>query len=721
MPENAGDSRPGDEMSPEQKLPALREDLHLLRGPRNWRGEPTWRVHDPVGNRFVQLGERDYYLLIAWNEAIAGRIVARAETISGAEFSLSELKSLFDFLVQQELVAAATPALRGRLSQVHDQRQSTLLKRLLHQYLFIRIPLVRPDKFLDAIYPHIKLFLQPWFLILSLITGICGLFFIIKDWSLFIQSFSYLYSLSGLIIFTATLAVVKILHELGHAMMCKHYGLRVPTMGVAFLVMWPVLYTDATDSWRLASRRKRASIAAAGVATEMLLACYAMLAWVILPDGLARSIALIVATTAWITSLAVNSNPLMRFDGYYFLSDWLNVPNLQDRSIAIAKWRLRNALFSMRQLCPEDFSPAMLRGLTVYAWALVIYRFFLFLGIALLVYHFFFKALGVVLFIVEIWWFIAKPIISEVRQWGGFMHVLPVRRKVQGMLLVGAGLFLLLFPWKGSVEVPAVLSGEPLSRIYSGQPGQVSSILVKDGDFVEKGDLLARLHSPFLEQRLALAVHEVKRLSALRAQTDTSSELISERLIVEQRLVQAQSARQAIEQAMEQLDIHAPFSGEVVDINEEVHVGRWVSSGERIMTLVGFDDYVITGWISEKETPYAREGDIAKFYAEVSQGYQALPAQLVRIDNSVVSELSMPYQAAVFGGRVPVAASEAGGALHPSKAVFRVAATASPLGSKKTGWTGQQRGVLVVAGQRRSLLESLWVWLAAAFIRETGF
>ena len=121
------------------------------------------------------------------------------------------------------------------------------------------------------------------------------------------------FSWDGLIGYSVALLLIKILHELGHALTAKRYGCRVPTMGVAFLVMMPVAYTDVTESWKLDSHRKRLIIAGAGIATELILAAWALLAWTLMPDGALRGVCFFVATTSIVATLAVNASPFILF------------------------------------------------------------------------------------------------------------------------------------------------------------------------------------------------------------------------------------------------------------------------------------------------------------------------------------------------------------------------------------------------------------------------
>ena len=175
--------------------------------------------------------------------------------------------------------------------------------------------------------------------------GVVGLFLVGRQWDAFVSTFLHFFNWRGAVMYGAVLCLVKVVHELGHAYTATRFGCRVPTIGVAFMVMVPVLYSDVSDSYRLSSKRKRVAIAAAGVVAELGLAAVATVLWAFLPDGPLRSMAFVVATSSWIMSLTVNLNPLMRFDGYYLLADGLGLPNLQDRACAFGQWKLRQLLF----------------------------------------------------------------------------------------------------------------------------------------------------------------------------------------------------------------------------------------------------------------------------------------------------------------------------------------------------------------------------------------
>ena len=154
-------------------------------------------------------------------------------------------------------------------------------------------------------------------------------------------------------------------------------------------MLWPILYTDTTDAWRLNSRHDRVLIDAGGMLAELILAAASGLLWAFFTAGFAKSIAFFLCTSSWLITLGVNLNPLLRFDGYYLLSDLFDVVNLQHKAFTLGKWLLRKKLLGFPDDAPYLFTERKVKFLIIYAYATWIYRFFLFLAIAIIVYNFF--------------------------------------------------------------------------------------------------------------------------------------------------------------------------------------------------------------------------------------------------------------------------------------------------------------------------------------------
>ena len=336
--------------------------------------------------------------------------------------------------------------------------------------------------------------------------SVLGLYLTSRQWDVFATTFLDFFSIEGAALFAVSLAGIKVLHELGHAYTATRWGVRVNTMGVAFMLMMPILYTDVTDAWRLRSRRARLQIAAAGMTVELALAGIATFLWAFLPDGPARSVAFVVATTSWILSLAVNLNPFMRFDGYYLLADAWRMENLQPRAFALARWWLRETLFGFGIEPPEQLPRGKRRLVIAYGIGVWIYRLVLFLGIALIVYHMFFKVLGVILFAVEIIWLILMPVLREIAEWIKMRKRIvraPRAAVTAGIVVVLVTLFFL--PWSSTVRVPAVALPEKDFALYPPRPARIVSLNLEDGAHVAAGASLAVLHSPNLDHEITKA------------------------------------------------------------------------------------------------------------------------------------------------------------------------------------------------------------------------
>lgn len=705
------------EFNADTALPLLREDISIEPGPRDYAGRPTWTVFDPLRNKFFQFDERAFQLISCWHLGSPGAISDAVAERCPWRPTLEDVEHFVNFLMQSELVSAREPGVRMRLQKLMALRRTTPLNKLIHNYLFFRIPLVRPDAWLDRISSRLQIFLSVKFIVFSACVGLVSLAFLLQQWDHFTNTLPWLFTAEGAVVFVLTLAAVKILHEFGHALACKRYGVRVASMGVTFLVMWPVLYTDATDGWRLSSRWQRAIISGAGVVTELMLACYALAFWLLLPDGLARSTAFTVATTTLVMSLVVNLNPFMRFDGYFFLSDILNIPNLQDRSFALARWQLRRFLFGDTEDPPENFPRRMHRFLVWYAWTVWIYRLVLFLGIAVLVYYFFFKALGVFLFLVEIWFFILRPIHNELKHWPGFWQALDWQKRRRWYMVGGVAAVVLLFPWRQEFKAPAQLVDANYSRFFSPEAAIVESVLVQPGSRVEAGAVLMRLTSPELAHRQAQTGRDIARLRSMLERSTMDAELITDRLVLQQDLLRFEAELVALARVADRLEVTAPTAGIVEDLLPDLHPGRWVSRKDHLLTVREGRAIQVTALVPEDRVAGLASGSEALFYGEARGTPQALPLTVAAVEGSAVTSLESPYFAAKYGGEIPATMRE-DSALVPDISVYRVHLVAEegvlPPPLRLRGW-------VYFKGERRTLLGRGFRLVLGTLIREGGF
>ncbi len=695
----------------------LREDLDLYRGAPANDGSSTWTLHDPVRNKFFTLGWLEFELLKRWSYRSFERIALAVTRETTLEASPDDVRILNEFLVGNELASADRNIDVVNLYKRALASRFRLSSFLLHRYLFFRVPLVRPDRFLSVTMPYIAPLFSRVFLWLMIFVAGSGSYLVLRQWPAFSQNFGYLFSFEGLVYFALALIFAKCLHELGHAYACRYYGLKVPTMGVAFLVMWPFLYTDTTESWKLASRRQRIAIGAAGVAAELTLAAVCTLLWSFLEDGPARYAVFFLATASWIMTLAININPFMRWDGYYLLADVLGVQNLQARAFALGRWRLREFLFGLGEPPPEIFDRKYRRILLLYAYSTWIYRFVLFLGIALLVYHFFFKALGLFLMAVEVAWFIGRPFYAELRAWFARKGAIVWNKNTLRTAALFSGLLaVLMVPWNTHVSAPAIVKPKLHKTFYAPAPARVKAVQIIRHQNVKKGDALIGLESPEFEIRLRKAGHRIEmyRSSLERMGSRAFREDLT---VVQQQLQQALAAYRGYQEQLEQLTITAPFDGEIVMLETDLRPGRWVPDDLALARLVDKQSVEIQAYLTERELQRLRSDARSFFYPE-NPRLDPIPARIIDVDRASTVSIDEAALASVFGG--PLAVRElAGGELRAEQALYRVRLAFDRGGPRPHATI--LRGTVHVPARRQSLLLSGWQKVSAVLVRESGF
>ncbi|POE19728.1 HlyD family efflux transporter periplasmic adaptor subunit [Pectobacterium odoriferum] len=708
----AGDATPVAGLSP------LRDELILHAGPANRDGSPSWTLEDPLRGLYFRIGWAEMAMLSRWSMGNAAQIVAEVNQTSALILDDSDVQYFNRFLQANSLTRVSGDEAMAQFSRQVEQSRVSIWRKLLKNYLFFRIPLWHPDRFLGATLPWIEPFFSRTFLKLTLLVAVLGLFLAGRQWETFKHTFLHFFTLEGAALAGLTLCFTKILHEFGHAYTCKRFGARVATMGIAFLVMMPVLYTDTSGSWKLTRRRQRMAIGAAGMMTELVLAAWATLAWSFLPDGMLRSAAFMLATTTWMMTLAINLSPLMRFDGYFLLSDGLQMPNLQNRGFAIGRWQMREWLFGLGDAPPEHFPRWLQRTLVGYAFAVWIYRFFLFTGIAILVYHMTFKLLGMLLFAIEIGYFVVMPVVNEVREWSKRRKDYRMNRNMTTTLAVSAVvLLLLMIPWQRGVYAPALLRAEQQSSLYMPVPAMIQRIDVQVGQPVHAGQTLVTLSSDVLAHERQQLERQIATLNWQSTFQVFNKEAAGDHQRVKQEHEAALQKLQVLQRQSEQLTVRAPIDGVVADMATPLETGEWLGQGEWLAVVTKPTGGLVEAFVSEKDWQRLRTGAKGTFYLQdVSRS--SLPLTVVEIASTATRDLNAaPELASIYGGDIATL-SDAQRKLHPEQAVYRV------LLSLPDDYRAQPqvlRGTVVMDGEAQSLLIRGWKVVSAVLIRELSF
>ena len=714
--------------------PVLRDELSLLPGPPTRDGAPTWSLHDPARNLFFRLDWLTFEVLSRWHlgqvgpaapavgsEAAAAAIVADIAAHTTLRPSAADLQPVLQFLAANELTQRRSPQASAAMAQQLRARRQSWSVWLLHHYLFFRVPLWRPDAWLGRVAPHLGFFFSRGFALLTLTAMALGLLQVSRQWPTFMATLLDTFSWQGLLGYGLCLAAVKFLHELGHAVTAKRLGCRVPTMGVAFLVMFPMAYTDVNEVWKLSARRQRLAVGAAGIVTELVVAAWATLAWALLPEGSGlRNAAFLLATTTWVSTLLINASPFMRFDGYFLLMDALDMPNLHARASGLGRWRLRRMLWGWRDAVPEVLPARLVSGLTLFALATWTYRLVVFLGIAAMVYSAFPKPLGPLLGGVELAVFIVMPFLQEAQVW--FKRWGDIVRSPRAWLTVGllaGGVAALALPWDTRVAAQGVLRPTDSATVVVPGAAVLQTQAVAEGTQVDAGQVLLTLASPDLPFQAQSARARAAGLRWQESMAGVDAKLRDRSQVVRAEADKVASELKGLAQQQDRYTLRAPISGTLFYTQPDLAAGQWLRKDERLAIVADLRRWKVDVYLPESELGRVQVGDTGSFHTE-AQAWGAgavLPLVVSAIDRDATRALPEPLLASTRGGAVVV--REQHRQFIPEQAVYRVTlavqADATPASPQVL------RGQVVITGAPKPWLADLGRSAAAAWVREAGF
>jgi len=707
-------AKPGGQRPP---LPPIREDLRLYPGPAHADGSPSWRILDPVRNSFFEIGWLEFELLARWRGQRDGAaLLEQVAAETPLKPSPEELKELIDFLSTNQLLSPRSAIAQEVLNRrLHESKRAWYLQ-VLHHYLFFRLPLFRPDAFLARTVGVTDVFFTRGFMVFVLVLLGLDLYLVSREWYSVADAMARMFTPQAFLYYAVAVSFSKVVHEFAHAYAARRYGVRVPTMGVAFLVLWPFLYTDTSETWKLADRRKQLVIASAGMVSELTLAVFSTLLWALAPEGGAKNILFVLASTTWVVTLAINLSPFMRFDGYFVLSDLLGFPNLHERSFACARRWMRATFFGLDEpLTEPGLRPRRRAGLIVFAWVTWLYRLTVFLGIALLVYHIAFKLLGILLMLVELIWFIARPVWKELGYVWNARSTVKMAWRPAIVLLALITALVWLIPVSYEVTAPAILRAQEEHAVYAPFPARVTAVRVSDRQSVGADAELVSLEAVDLDVREKKADISIVSARAELARMPASVRLQENYGVLQERLAQALAEKQAVRDEYGRQQLRAAQAGIVRDLAPDLLAGRWINPRQLLMRVVSEDVPLIEAYVSERQVAAIVPGQSVRFFPQLPDR-PVLTGEVVAVDKSPQKQLSRPLLASLHGGAV-VVKQDQHGSLVAQDALFRV--IVKPMGAPPKVDAVIHGSVRIETGLR-FLVENFVYRILSVLIRESG-
>ncbi len=703
-----------------QPLPALRDELQLFEAAPNHDGTPAWIIQDPVNNRFFRIGWLEFEMLVHWSGNDVATLIRAINESTPLNVTPSDVRQMLSFLSDNQLLRLDRPADVANAAQQKARQRRSPLEWLVHNYLFFRVPLVRPQAALARLKPWLERVNMAWVALVVGLLTLAGLYLVSRQWDQFTHTLIDHFTWTGLLGYGVALLLAKTVHEMGHALVATRYGVRVAHMGVAFLVMFPMLYTDTGESWRLPSSRQRLAIASAGIGIELALAGICTLLWSLTPDGALRNGLFFLATTSWVMTLAINASPFMRFDGYFILSDLLDMPNLHQRSGALARVWLRRVLLGWNDPWPEHQAPGRRRALIAFALTTWVYRLVVFLGIALMVYLFFFKVLGIVLMLLEIHWFIARPVMQELKQWRDRRGEIAPRRRWWLAGLVAGGLILLLVPIQSRVEAYGVLRAAGQHTLHAPFGARITQMPTRRT--FQAGDVVFVLDSEALgiaqDRSRQLAQAREVQLQGLIGLPDGEQQRQS---IESQKAVHEAEARLNRDERS-RLVLRAPLEGTLVDVDPQLAEGVWVGPRQSLGMLVAPGRWVVDALVPEADLERVAPGQTVRLRT-LSRSTQWFDGRVAAVDVARTTVLPDAMLEARFGGPLatvpgPRLPGQTQLSDHVARdALFRVRIEVDGVPAELMTSTVRVQ----IDGASHSLLTRIGRSVAAVLIRESGF
>ncbi|MCJ8329861.1 MAG: PqqD family peptide modification chaperone [Lentisphaeria bacterium] len=565
-----------------------------------FRGEKWYVLQDPSNNQFYRISYAAYQFLgmLDGNRTV-GEIWELCSENNGDDApTQNEVIQLLGQLYTSNLILGNLPADSEGLLRRYQKRLQREISGQLKSIMFVKIPLWDPDKFLNRwVGIFGKIFTVPGF-VLWVILAIAGLMNLAGNWDKAADSSEGILNPGNLFLLYSCFAIVKAIHEFGHAFACKHFGLRnnsggeVHTMGIMLMLLTPIPYVDASSSWAFRNKWQRIVVSSAGMIVELMVAAVAVIVWMRSSDGsIMHALAYNVMFVTSVTTILFNGNPLLRYDAYYILSDLIEMPNLQTRSNQYFLYICKRYLLGVNELLSPAASNRERFWLFGYAIASYIYRLFIFTTIFLFVADKLF-IVGVVLAIGGIYRIAIKPL-SE------FLHYLnssPELKKcrMRAMIFTGSAtaLFIVLV---GFIKIPdwtiveAVVEPVKIQRIHASTAGFLREN-VNNGDAVKKGNILLSCDDIILEneyEKLSIRAIEIEHK---RKYTQASDLVRSQVYAIEKETVKKMLADIKDKQA--QLSIAAPFDGIWISTDIDKWKDSYIQAG-RELGMIADDSQLI--------------------------------------------------------------------------------------------------------------------------------
>lgn len=633
----------------------LRPGVHVRR--QNFRGERWLVLENPFSNQYFRLRPAAYAFVARLSprrtvEEVWQQCLDRFPDEAPSQEAVIQLLSQLYFanLLQYDLAADSAQL----FERYKKRRQREIGFRFLN-IMFMRFPLLDPDRFLVRTLPVVGKLISPigaglWLLVIGF-----GLKVVVENFGALKAQGEGVLAPGNLFLLYTGMVIIKTLHEFGHAYFCRRFGGEVHVMGVMLMIFTPMPYVDATSSWSFRNRWQRVLVGAAGMIVEIFFAAIAAFIWSRSGPGILHSLAYNIMFVASVSTVIFNVNPLMRFDGYYILSDLLEIPNLNQRATMHLRHLAEHYLFGVRNSQSPAESRREAGWLTFFGIASGVYRVVIFSGVLFVVADRF-LIIGIVMALVCLISWVTVPAVRFVRYLASSPRLDRVRARAVTVTAGFVCFVILLFdvvPFPCSFRAPGVVKASQRTEVVNETAGLVESLLAKPGSPVRRGQPLLKMKNPELELELAStrAHHEEIGARLLKARTDESADiepLTQLRDSVGDRL-------KKLGDDSERLLVRAGHDGVWVAPGLEESVGRWLPRGSPLGLLVNPGSFEFVATVMQEDVDALFAGKIpgaeVRLYGDANTQLPVREWRVIPGEQKILPSAALGWTG---GGDVPV-------------------------------------------------------------------
>lgn len=563
-------------------------------------------IQDQTSSNYFQIGLPEYAFLsvLDGRTSLQGAIEETSGRLGEQALTIRDAVRISHWLLQEGLANAVdeTGVLFGNSEQLLEQTETQAQQQFVSQLnpLFLRLPLGSPQAFIKAISPLFGWVCSIPFLAIWIAVVAFAIARVMQQPAELVGSAQGLFTSNAWMWMLVTLVGLKLVHEIAHGLFCYRFGGSVKETGIVFILLIPMPFVDVSSCWSFSSKWKRIAVSAAGMYVEIFFAAVAAIVWSMSHDPVLKFHLFNVMLLGSLTTLLFNANFLMRFDGYYMLADFLEIPNLYQKGQQFVN-RLGRRFILGKKANPDQESLGRSTTIRVYGIGALIWRVLICVSLTILATALLY-GFGMALAIVGVVLWVGTPAWRLLSSWQD--PAIDSRPNFKWMSLVtvpvasGFALAMFYVPWPVQVAAPAIVEFDSPSYLRADAAGFVKAVYVREGQSVGKGDLLVELENRQLVTRLRdLELERKKSLIRSRGhhqnreiaayQSENNSRQATEQQIAE------------VKQQLNSLRLIANADGIVVGEDLENLTGQFVPTGSSLLRIIDENQKAISVSVSQ--------------------------------------------------------------------------------------------------------------------------